>query len=364
MRESNKISIKQIRALVVSTVVGVGILRLPNQLAIILGKDGWIAIIVGGILISIGIVIINKLFDLYPNMDFFQIGEEVLGKWIFNIFLILILSYLVAVMASISRNLGDLLKAFLLETTPIEVMIVAFILATSYIARSEIQIMGRAAYHIYPIILGFIILLVLVSLLNTDFTNMIPIFQSDITQFPKAIQTSFFSYFGFEVLLFSIPFAEDKKKTFKASLIGIGIVTAIYTVVFALCLSQYGVHNLQRQNFPTLSVIKEIDLPGFFIENLDGIAMAIWVLIVFATMGPTYFSAGKILSKLLDTREHGLFILPLLPIVYIVSLIPQNLVEVSNKLGTFINYSGLLSVFLLPILIYCMGLIKLRWNRG
>lgn len=363
MRESNKISIKQIKALVVSTVVGVGVLRLPNQLAVFLGKDGWIAIIIGGLLIAIGIVIINKLFDLYPNMDFFEIGEEVLGRWIFNIFLILVLAYFIALMSSVARNLGELLKAFLLETTPIEVMIVAFILATSYIARSEIQILGRAAYHIYPIILGFIMLLVLVSLPNIDLTNIIPAFQSNAKQLPKAIEVGFFSYLGFEVLLFSIPFAEDRKHTLKASLTGIGIVIAIYIIVFILCLSQYGIHHLQRQSFPTLSIIKEIDLPGFFIENLDGVAMAVWVLIVFATMGPTYFSAGKILSKLFDTREHGLFILPLLPIVYIVSLIPQNLIEVNKQLGTFINYSGLVSVFLLPMLIYCVGLIRLRWNR-
>ncbi|CAK7087328.1 endospore germination permease [Tissierella sp.] len=363
MRESNKISTKQIRALVVSTIVGVGILSLPNEVAVLLGKDGWIAIIIGGLLMAAGIIIINKLFDLYPDKDFFEIGEEVLGKWIFNIFLIFVFSYLVGLMSSVARNLAEILKAFLLETTPTEIMIVTFVLTTSYIARSEIQIIGRAAYLIYPVILGFIIFLIFVSLPNSDFTNILPVFQSSMKGLPKSIEVSFFSYLGFEILLFSIPFTEERKKTLKASLTGIGIVMAMYVIIFILCLSQYGIHHLQRQTFPTLSIIKEIDLPGYFIENLDGLVMAIWVLIVFATMASTYYSAGKVLSKLFITRDHSLFIIPLLPIVYIVSLIPQNIIEVNKQLGTFINYSGLVSIFILPILIYCIGYIKLRWKR-
>ena len=360
MQKNNNISNKQIRALLVSTIVGIGILTLPHQISLLLENDGWIAIILGGLLMFPSIIVINKIFQLYPDRDFFEIGRIVLGKWIFNIFLVITMIYLVAVMSSLARNLGEITKAFLLETTPTEILIVSFILATSYIARCEIQIIGRAAYLIYPIVLGFIIFLFVVSLPNIDFTNMLPMFQSNMKKLPQGITTSFFSYLGFEVLLFSIPFAEEKNKTLQSSLIGIGIVIVMYLVIFIIVLCQYGLHNLQRQLFATLSVIKEIDFPGFFIENLDGLVMAIWVLIVFGTMAPIYYIAGKVLSNLFSTKDHSLFILPLLPIIYIISLIPQNLLQVFEGLGRVINYTGLISVITMPIIIYIVGYLRLR----
>jgi len=363
MQENDKLSTKQIRALVVSTIVGIGILSLPNRVSLIQGNDGWISIILAGLLILPIIAVINKIFELYPNKNFYQIGNQVLGKWVFYIFLLVWLSYQISLISYLSRNLGELLKAFLLETTPTEVLIISFILTTSYMSRSEIQIIGRAAYHIYPIIVGFVILLILVSLTSVDFTNILPLFQSNMKNLPKSIATTFFSYIGYEILLFSIPFSEGKEKISNACMVGVGIVILIYIIVFLLTLSQYGIQSLQRQSFPTLSLIKEIDLPGFFIENLDGLVMAVWVLVIFSTMAPIYYSAGKTLSYLFRTKEHRLFILPLMPIIYKLSLYPQNMIELDELLGKFINYSGLVVVVLMPITIFCVGYFKTRRDK-
>ena len=48
MNKDPKISDIQVRGIIVSTVIGVGVLTLPNTLGAILGKDGWMAIIIGG----------------------------------------------------------------------------------------------------------------------------------------------------------------------------------------------------------------------------------------------------------------------------------------------------------------------------
>jgi len=364
VEENSKISSRQIRALVVSTVVGVGVLTLPNKMALIMGNDGGIAILLGGLITILPIIFMNKIFELYPDKDFFQIGYELLGKWIFNIFLIIFLFYFIILISSITRSLAEIVKAFLLEITPTEVIILTFILASSYVARSDINIIGRVGYHIYPIIIGFIAILAIVTLLGVDFTNMLPLFQSDFKNLPRGVGVSFFSYIGFEILLFALPFVEDRKRTLQSSLIGIGIVILIYSIVFSISLSQYGLSQLQRQLFPTLALMKEVDLPGFFIENLDGFIMAMWVLVIFGTMGPAYYSAGTILSNLFTTKSHDLFILPLLPIIYIVSLIPQSLTRAELSFGKIINYTGLICIVILPTILYALGYYKLRRTKG
>lgn len=363
MKETNKISNNQIRGLIVSAVVGIGILSLPNKMAIALGNDGWIPIVIGGIFSIITILIMNRIFELYPGKDFFEIGREVLGKWIFNIFLLIFFIYNITFMALLARNIAELIKAFLLETTPPEVLIIAFIVVTTYAARSEIQTIGRLGYHIYPVIIVFITGLILLSLPSLDYTNALPVFHFDIKNLPKAMRDAYFSYTGFEIILFAIPFTEsgkDRSRLIKTSITAMIIVTIIYLAVFFLTLSQYGIISLQRQAFPTIALVKEIDLPGFFIENLDGVAMSIWVLVIFGTMAPAYYSAGKILSNLFSVREHGFFIVPMIPIIYIVSLIPQNILEVENILDTTLNYLGITSIAILPILLYAVGLFKTR----
>lgn len=340
-----------------------GILYLPSNIAIVMGNDGWIGIILGGLLTIPLIIMINKIFILYPDKNFFQIGYEVLGKWIFNIFLIIFLIYFILLLSFITRNLAEIVNAFLLETTPTEVMIVTFILATAYIARSDINIIGRMSYHIYPIILGFVVIVSLITSTGVDFSEMLPVFQSNVKDLPKGLWITFFSFSGFEILFFALPFAEEKEKTIKYSLIGICTVIIMYIVIFVISLSQYGLEHLQRQLFPTLSLIKEVDLPGFFIENLDGLVMTIWVLVIFATAGPIYYSTGKIISNLLKTKSQDIFIIPLLPIIYIISLIPQNLMEVYNTLGKLINYLGIVCIIVMPITLYTIGYYKIRRDK-
>ncbi len=363
MIKNKEISTKQIRALVVSIIIGAGILTLPRELSRTLQNDGWIAIILGLLLALPSLISINKIFELYPDKDIFEIGREVFGKWIFGIFLIMSLIYSLALMGFLSRNLGDITKAFLLENTPIEVIILTFIIATSYIARTDIHIIGRMAYHIYPIIIGFIVILTIISIPSIDITNMLPVFQSDFKNMPSGIIASLFSYVGFEVLFFILPFAEEKDKTLRASLQGIGIVVLVYVILFALCLSHYGVDQLQRQTYPVLSLIKEIDFPGYFIENLDEFVMVIWVVIVFGTLGPFYYGNARIMSYLFKTKDQKLFIYPLIPVIYIISLTPQNIIQLNQILGKFIDYMGIIMVMLLPIFLYSVGYIKVRWKK-
>ncbi len=78
MNGQNKISNMQIKALMVTIIIGVGILSLPSDIAIVMGNDGWIGILLGGLITIPFIIMIDRLFKLYPNRDFFQLGKEII----------------------------------------------------------------------------------------------------------------------------------------------------------------------------------------------------------------------------------------------------------------------------------------------
>lgn len=363
MNKDSKISNIQVRSLIVSTVIGVGVLTLPNTLTNILGKDGWMIIIMSGILMIPLIMLITQIFKENPNKDYFEIGKETLGGTIFTICLLILLGHFIVLLGIITRSLGESVKAFLLPTTPIEVIIIIFIIASSYIAVHEIDIIVRASFFIYPIIIGFTLLIVLLSIPKADFTNALPIFQSDLHNIPKGIEETFFAFAGFEMILFALPYAEEIDKVGKSSIIAMGIVTLIYLSVFIMTLTKFSIQQIQRQMFPSIMLAKLIDLPGFFLQNLDGLFMAIWVLVIYSTMGPTYFAAGKTLSKIFNTKGHKHFIWALVPIIYWISLKPDNISELDNTLSKATKGLGFISVVVVPLFIYIVGIVKRRMAK-
>lgn len=363
MNKDPKISNIQIRALIITTVIGIGILSLPNQLANAMDKDGWIAIILSGIVIIPIIIIINKIFEDNPGKDFFEIGNETLGKFLFTICLIIYLAYYIAVSAYIARMLGELIKGFLLGNTPIQLIIILFILSAAYLVVSELDVLARVAYMAYPLVIGFAVILILVALPGADFTNIFPVFQSDISQLPQGMRVGVFSFSGFEVLLFAIPYAEDKKRLIKTSISAIVIISALYLVLFMMTLTQFSLDQIKSDPFPLLMIAKLIDLPGYFLQNLDGLVTAIWVIVIFTTLAPVFYSSGKILSKLFKAKTHKLFILILVPIIYFVAMAPRSIVVINTLMASIVDYLGAAVVLAIPILLFVVGRIRRRKNQ-
>lgn len=363
MSKDLKVSHIQIRGLIVSSVIGVGILSLPNILTILLGKDGWIAILTIG-LISIPLLwVINQVFKENPGKDFFQIGRETLGKPIFNLLLVSLFGSLLLYCASLSRILGEMVKAFLLPNTPVEVIIIVFILATSYIATYEIDVICRAGYFMYPIIIGFALIFVLLALPTADFTNILPAFQGDLTNLPKGILNTFFSFAGFELIIFAVPYAEDKKEVLKSSMLAILTITIIYLSLFFITLTQFTVEEIQNQIFPVLIIAKNVDLPGYFLQNLDGFVVAIWVLVIFSSVGPSYYGSGKILSEVFSTKSHKNFIWLLAPVIYFIATMPENMIQMERVIGRIRNILGIISIIVVPALIYIVGILRRRLSK-
>src|SRR5690606_2247158 len=126
----------------------------------------------------------------------FAISKEVFGTFISTIFLLIYLSYLLVLLGVVIRNLGELIKIFLLQTTPLEVIIISFIVASSYIASYEIDVIARGGYFVYPIIIAFAFIIILMALPGASFENILPVFRFDFMDLMKGISDVSFSFMG------------------------------------------------------------------------------------------------------------------------------------------------------------------------
>lgn len=364
MGDNDKITNGQNMFVLIATMIGVGILSLPRSLVEEFGTDGWITIIWGGIIVSILTIIMTKLLQMYEGKTMVEIGRELVPTPIASIISILnAIRYIVA-SSYVVRIFAEVVKMFLLNNTPTEVVIISILLTSSYLARKGIESIGRIMQLIIPIVIIPLVLLLLPIMTEINIENALPIFRTNILDIMKGSRLIFFSYLGFEVITYTMPYIKKSKNSLKYSLMAVWSVTGIYTLTFFITLTRFGKDEMLHLLWPTLSLMKTIDIPGIFIENVEGIVMSLWVFMVFATIVTYHYFTALIVSKV--TREKGSrhFVLPVVPIIYFLSLIPDNIAITYDYVDVFIKYVGTFTVVIVPIVYYLIAIFKNRKKTG
>ena len=362
--KNDKISSLQLAILLINTIIGVGVLSLPNTLAKNLKSDGWVLVIVSGILAIIFTIIVSKLMETYSGKTFVEFGKELVTTPVSFVVSIIFVVYFIGLSAFATRVLGEVVKMYLLLSTPIEVIIMTMLLTTTYAARCGVEVMARMSIIIIIAVSIPIAFLFVAVFMDIEINNLLPVFQFSIMDVIKGIPSVFFSFIGFEFLLIFMAYSANQKKSTKYNVFSIVIIMIIYIFNFMISLGQFGVDELTHQLWPTLSLSQTINIPGAFIENVEGIVMGIWVLIAFTSIAPALYGYSIILSTLFKHKEHKHFVLPLVPIIYIVSLIPDNLVMVYNYMDTFVNYVGTFSAVIVPLTYFIISRFKKNKKRG
>lgn len=358
-----KISHIQLRGLIVSITVGVGIFSMQKALADSMGTDGWIALIIGGILSFLLFIIYYNIFRLYPDKDFFEIGRLTVGSIIFKIFMVFFILYYLVLLGLVSRTLAELIKIYLLQTTPLEVILISFIVVSTYLSSYEIDKIARASYFVYPIIIAFTVVVMITAIPGSDPTNVLPVFTTDFQGLYQGVGHSIFSFLGVEIVLLAMPFVEEKDKVLKTGIYAISTVTIIYLIMFFMVVSNFSINQITSQNFPVLNLIRQLNSPGLFLENLDGLVMALWVIVIFVTMVPAYFAVGKFSSRLFGTKSHKYFILGAVPIIYYIAMMPENFIQLSGFLTNLHYFFAVFAALIIPSIILMVGLIRKRLGK-
>lgn len=353
-----KISAFQLGVLIIVTTIGVGILTLPRNVVEIADTDGWILIITAGAII-IGIsLMINTLANKFPNETIIEFSRD-LGGYPLSILIGIILFLYFIVLAAFSvRIFGEVLKMFLLPNTPIEIIIITFLITITYLIRSDFE--GIVRFYQIIILIMFIpyFIALFTGTANLEYSNVLPAFQTSPMDILTGTIQVIFSFIGFEAAFLFLPFVSDKENMKKTLIIVISIITFIYLISTLIVLASFGSHAIQTLMWPLMSYIKSIQVPGAFIEQLEGVIMTVWVLFIFTTLGTMNFSSAFVLAGLIKTKEHKIFATALLPIIYILSLQPDNVAQIYDWLGVYSMYAGTIVVIIIPVFLLILAKIR------
>ncbi|WP_168198360.1 GerAB/ArcD/ProY family transporter [Crassaminicella thermophila] len=361
-RNNDKISSFQLGLILAVNMVGVGILTLPRTITEAVGPDGWIVLCITILIVFCLTLFMTKLTRKFPQETVVEFSTTLIGKPLGLIISIGFCIYFIIISAAEVRVFGEIAKEYLLFNTPIEVLIITLLATAAYLVRSGIEPIARMAQIVFPIVTCIAIVLILPVLPEIDMTNLLPFFHTPILKILKAIPITFFSFIGIEVLMVFSAFVVDLRNITKHAFMSVGMVGAIYMFIIIVTVARFGIIESTHIIWPSIELFKTVDLPGAFIENIQVFVIAMWIFSVFMTLVVLYFGASLILSRVLKSREQNYFVLPILPIIYYISLIPDNIAQVNDYIDLLSNYLGSFYVIILPLLL--LGVSIFRKKKG
>jgi len=349
----NQITSSQLMGFIVSIQVGAGALSLPANLARVCGHDGWISILLYGIMITAVISVIIGLMNRYNNKSIYEINKLLYGKYVGGLLNLLIVLYLWYSTCTILRGYINIIHVHLLRSTPSLVICIFTIIPTYYLAWYGIKYVARFSLAIY-LSIGFCCLLFFLIFSDLRFNFLLPIGQSGIEGIKASFSPCIFAFLGYEVISVIYPEITNKKKAMKYA-IGANLINTMFCILLLLVTTSFfGEEMLKKSIYPLFTLARAYRAP--IIERMDILFIAIWLpVIAMSTRGYfciTYYS----INKLLKLKKKGIYLLVFTSITILLSNIPESISQLTNYENIMMISGTLFSIFL--VICYLFSFVR------
>jgi len=360
IKNNDLISRYQLMVLIIMTVLSVGVFSLAADVTEQTGTDGWIVILAAG-LINIGAVfVIARLNSRFPGKTYAEYSQVILGVIPGKVLTLFFALYLMLVVAYDARAFTEVVKMFLLYRTPAEVIMLSLILVCTYVVRGGVECVARINEIIFPIVIIPLVLIMLFGIPLMDFSNLLPVLQTPPGKLAMALPYTAFSFGGIEVALFYIGFMKEPKKALRPLVMAVAFITFFFLVVVVSCVATFGVKTTPKLIWPLVNFLRAINLPGLFVERLEGVILPLWMMTVFTTMVSAYFILSYSISKLVGTREQKQYVLPLVILIYYLALQPDSLAQLYQWGSLVFPVAIYLHLFILPVVLLIVAKLRKR----
>ncbi|MEW9668333.1 GerAB/ArcD/ProY family transporter [Ammoniphilus sp. 3BR4] len=353
----DQITTIQSALIVTNVIIATGIITLPRAVAEEVGTpDGWISVILGGLIALFFGWVVGKVSQRFPDQSFYQFSQVVAGNFLGKVHGMIFVVYLIISAGHQARIMGEVIRMYLLDDTPMEMIIITFMCVGVYLTVGGINPIARICELFFLVIVVLLLLLAVFSFRNFELDNLRPVLGDGTLPVWKGINATALSYGGFELMLVLTFFMKEPQKAVKSIMAGIGIVIPLYTLVVILAIGTLTLEEVKTLTWPMMSVAKAIELPGGFFERFEAFFVVLWVMAMYTSFVPFHYAACLGLGQLFK-KDHHVYAFVILPIIYIVAMYPENLNSIF-KLGDYIGY---LSIFLGAIMpLYFWIIAKIR----
>jgi spore germination protein len=136
-------------------------------------------------------------------------------------------------------------------------------------------------------------------------------------------------------------------------------MTLIYTLLVLITIGVLSAEAIINTPYPLLEVIRGVQIPGTFVERLEGYFLLLWIPITIDSYLFTLWGVAQIMMRQFQYSDHRPWVLILAPLFYTISIL-------LDSLGTFKMVSRLatwLGLFFSFVIIPISLLLAWRQQR-
>ncbi|MGE7902964.1 GerAB/ArcD/ProY family transporter [Peribacillus sp. NPDC094092] len=355
VNEKYKVSPFYVFFLVHSMQTGVGVLSFQRVLAKITGTDGWISILLAGLIVHILIWVIYKIFSIVPG-DIISANNHAFGKWFGNFFSLIFIVYFLLLGMTVMISYINVIHVWMFEEVASWAFALVFLILIYYINTGGFRTITGIAF--LSVILTYWLLFVLFYAMKySELTNLFPVFHHTLSDIWNGTRNTSLTMLGFEMIMMYYPFIKNAKTSQKYAHGGAMTTTLMTIFVYLVSLVFYSQKQLQLNIWPTLSLTSIVELP--FIQRFEYIEVSWWAIVIIPNMTIALWAASRGFKRLFNVQQKY----PLWGMSIIILLINIFVFDVDSLyiLNKIINpYGVLFLVLYLPLLLVIIYIKKMR----
>lgn len=269
----DQISSLHLALMIISAQMGSGIITFPEQFTKQTGHQGWITILLTGLLATGACWMMTALLNRYRDCSIYEINYCLFGKWLGQIINYGLLLYLIVTTASCMREFAIFIQLFMLASLPPPLVMVLILLPTYFLTKNGLRAVGRFSYFLL-VILGGILILVSLHFPNIRMTFYKPLIPTDWNGVISTVPLVFYTFIGLELTVFLFPAVHDRRQAMKWTLIANLFSMLFFTLIYLVSIGVFGETVLPRVVAPIFSLSRTLKLP--LLERVDLFFFLLW----------------------------------------------------------------------------------------
>lgn len=357
-KNKNNITPNQLVFMIIQAQIGVGILSLPHDVALVAKQDSWISTLLAGVFTQVIILVVWGLSRRFPSLSLYQILPNLLGSSLGKLFTLGYGLYFMVTGSLVLARYTDILDKWILPRTPNWITMVLVLITCIYIVSAGLTSIARFYVLVSPILI-LLILLISYSMKDANFLYLFPIGDTGIPTILKGTTEAAFSMLGFELFLFVHPFVQASgKEKLKAISIANIFVTLYYSfMVFAALVYFETNTDIALTPEPLLYMIKAYSFQ--IIERTDLFFLSLWLMIVATSIANWLLLSAMGFASLLKKKHYTSF-LPFVAGAYLFLAMLADQQRDFEKFNDFLGPTHYIFIIIIPLLLFILSLFLSR----
>lgn len=351
--ENQKISLRQLQALLLLDCFGTAVLFLPAELARQDGQACWLVALLGGVVFTLFTLLLTTLGKRLPNGTAADWFRSCFGNF-FGVLLLLGLAGKLLLDGMLElRIFSEIICYFMLPSTPVWAISMVVLAVAGALAAQGTECRGRAAEILFLFVaipLGILLLAVAIS---SKYHRILPLQAPSFLGMKDGIAAMSVVFQGLIFLYFIYPDLKQPAHSRRAVLKSSALTALVITGITFLCLAIYGKDILSEKLLPSLQMMERVSFTGVFLTRQDVLLLWFWMASVAIYLSGVLFFGALMGVQIFHQQEtkRKTWLWLWLAAIFAASLLPKNLSAAQRVRMEIAPWLTLFYLVLVPILL-------------